>query len=92
MDNKFMIRLHRCLIRFFHKVSSLSAPTTDAEKLISGVVEAERPTFQDMEIIAESQAYTNMWVDLLMFLCAVAGLHQLDHNFTIRNICFKIYV
>ncbi|KAK9049888.1 hypothetical protein SSX86_031143, partial [Deinandra increscens subsp. villosa] len=37
---------HRCLIRFFHKVASRSAPATDTEKLISGVLEAERPTFR----------------------------------------------
>ncbi|KAH6756597.1 tetratricopeptide repeat protein [Perilla frutescens var. hirtella] len=39
---------HRCLIKFFHKVSSMPAPVTDAEKLIWGVLEAERPAFSQL--------------------------------------------
>nr|KAJ0198187.1 hypothetical protein LSAT_V11C700376670 [Lactuca sativa] len=37
---------HRCLIRFFHKMASRLAPVTGGEKLISGVLEAERPTIR----------------------------------------------
>ena len=33
-------------IRFFHKVASMPAPATDTEKLICGVIEAERRTFR----------------------------------------------
>lgn len=33
-------------IKFFHKVSSMPAPVTDAEKLIWGVIQAERPAFR----------------------------------------------
>ncbi|XP_034696191.1 N-terminal acetyltransferase A complex auxiliary subunit NAA15 isoform X1 [Vitis riparia] len=39
---------HRCLIRFFHKVSSMDAPVTDTEKLIWSVLEAERPSFSQL--------------------------------------------
>ncbi|XP_073048390.1 N-terminal acetyltransferase A complex auxiliary subunit NAA15-like [Primulina eburnea] len=52
---KHMMRLdadssetHRCLIKFFHKVGSLPAPVTDTEKLIWGVLEAERPSFSQL--------------------------------------------
>ncbi|KAJ6327510.1 hypothetical protein OIU78_014391 [Salix suchowensis] len=34
---------HRCLIRFFHKVGTMTAPVTDTEKLVWSVLEAERP-------------------------------------------------
>lgn len=33
-------------MKFFHKVGSMSTPITDAEKLIWGVIEAERPAFR----------------------------------------------
>lgn len=33
-------------IKFFHKIDSLPTPVTDTEKLIWGVLEAERPTFR----------------------------------------------
>lgn len=33
-------------IRFFHKVASMPAPATDAEKLIRGVLDAEQPYFR----------------------------------------------
>ncbi|PWA92875.1 N-alpha-acetyltransferase 15, NatA auxiliary subunit [Artemisia annua] len=36
-------------LRFFHKVASRSAPATDGEKLILGVIEAERPTFSRLK-------------------------------------------
>ncbi|KAJ6700855.1 N-TERMINAL ACETYLTRANSFERASE-RELATED [Salix koriyanagi] len=34
---------HRCLVRFFHKVGTMTSPVTDAEKLVWSVLEAERP-------------------------------------------------
>ncbi|CAN0878301.1 N-terminal acetyltransferase A complex auxiliary subunit NAA15 [Linum grandiflorum] len=39
---------HRCLIRFFHKVDSMTAPVTDAEKLIWSVLEAERASLSHL--------------------------------------------
>ncbi|CAH1416312.1 unnamed protein product [Lactuca virosa] len=47
---------HRCLMRFFHKVASRPAPVTDGEKLISGVLEAERPTFKDITSAARTHS------------------------------------
>ncbi|XP_027343975.1 N-terminal acetyltransferase A complex auxiliary subunit NAA15 isoform X2 [Abrus precatorius] len=39
---------HRCLIKFFHKVGSMTAPVTDCEKLIWSVLEAERQTISQL--------------------------------------------
>ncbi|XWS16387.1 hypothetical protein CRYUN_Cryun34aG0082900 [Craigia yunnanensis] len=39
---------HRCLIKFFHKMGSMSAPVTDAEKLVWTVLEAERPSISQL--------------------------------------------
>lgn len=44
-------KLHLLQIRFFHKVSSMAAPVTDTEKLISNVLEAERPSFRSSWIL-----------------------------------------
>ncbi|KAI3463358.1 hypothetical protein Pfo_020021 [Paulownia fortunei] len=49
---------HRCLIKFFHKVGSMPAPVTDAEKLIWGVLEAERSTFSQLHGKSLSEANT----------------------------------
>ncbi|PWA64291.1 tetratricopeptide repeat (TPR)-containing protein [Artemisia annua] len=68
---------HRCLIRFFHKVASMSAPTTDAEKLISGVVEAERPTFSQLHgksLMEANTAFLEQHKDSLMHRAAVAEM------------------
>ncbi|KAD2804477.1 hypothetical protein E3N88_37854 [Mikania micrantha] len=40
---------HCCLIKVFHNVASMTAPTTDAEKFISNVLEAERPTYRFLD-------------------------------------------
>ncbi|KAL9269242.1 N-terminal acetyltransferase A complex auxiliary subunit NAA15-like protein [Drosera capensis] len=40
---------HRCLIRFFNKVSSMPAPASDAERLVSNVLEAERQTISQLQ-------------------------------------------
>ncbi|GMI93831.1 mutant,snc1-enhancing 6, EMBRYO DEFECTIVE 2753, OMISHA, NAA15 [Hibiscus trionum] len=40
---------HRCLIKFFHKVDSMHAPVTDAEKLVWSVLEAERPSISQLQ-------------------------------------------
>ncbi|MQK89975.1 hypothetical protein EI007_26165, partial [Escherichia coli] len=39
---------HSCLIKFFHKVGSISVPVTDSEKLIWRVLEAERSTISQL--------------------------------------------
>ncbi|KAJ8427132.1 hypothetical protein Cgig2_033942 [Carnegiea gigantea] len=39
---------HRCLIRFFNKVSSMPAPVSDAERLVWSVLEAERPAISQL--------------------------------------------
>lgn len=75
---------HRCLIRFFHKVASLSLPVTDAEKLISGVIEAERPTFSQLHEKSLTEA-NNLFLekhkDSLMHRAAVAEMvYTLEPN------------
>ncbi|KAL3631842.1 N-alpha-acetyltransferase 16, NatA auxiliary subunit [Castilleja foliolosa] len=40
---------HRSLIKFFSKVGSMPDPLTDAEKIIWGVLEAERLTFSQLQ-------------------------------------------
>ncbi|XP_071713838.1 N-terminal acetyltransferase A complex auxiliary subunit NAA15-like [Rutidosis leptorrhynchoides] len=75
---------HRCLIRFFHKVASRSAPTTDGEKLISGVVEAERPTFSQLQgktLVEANTVFLEQHKDSLMHRVAVAEMiYCLDPN------------
>ncbi|KAF1859666.1 hypothetical protein Lal_00010250 [Lupinus albus] len=44
---------HRCLIKFFHKVGSVNAPVTDTEKLIWGVLEAERQTISGLFLCSQ---------------------------------------
>ncbi|KAI7743200.1 hypothetical protein M8C21_020556, partial [Ambrosia artemisiifolia] len=68
---------HRCLIRFFHKVASRPAPTTDAEKLISGVLEAERPTFSqlhDNSLMEANKVFLEQHKDSLMHRAAAAEM------------------
>ncbi|XP_078432271.1 tetratricopeptide repeat (TPR)-containing protein [Wolffia australiana] len=47
---------HRCLIKFFHKLGSMGAPDTDAEKLIWQVLEAERPNISQLQGMSMEQA------------------------------------
>ncbi|XP_076930942.1 N-terminal acetyltransferase A complex auxiliary subunit NAA15-like [Bidens hawaiensis] len=68
---------HRCLIRFFHKVASRPAPTTDTEKLISGVLEAERLTFsqlQNKSLMEINAAFLEQHKDSLMHWAAAAEM------------------
>ncbi|CAH1422579.1 unnamed protein product [Lactuca virosa] len=68
---------HRCLIRFFHKVASRPAPVTDGEKLISGVLEAERPTFSqlhDKSLMEANTIFLEQHKDSLMHRAAVAEM------------------
>ncbi|KAL0441577.1 UNVERIFIED_CONTAM: N-terminal acetyltransferase A complex auxiliary subunit NAA15 [Sesamum radiatum] len=81
---KHMVRLdadnpdtHRCLIKFFHKVGSMLAPVTDAEKLIWGVLEAERPTFTQLQgksLIEANALFLEKHRDSLAHRAAVAEM------------------
>ncbi|KAK4428066.1 N-terminal acetyltransferase A complex auxiliary subunit NAA15 [Sesamum alatum] len=81
---KHMVRLdadnpdtHRCLIKFFHKVGSMLAPVTDAEKLIWGVLEAERPTFSQLQgksLIEANTLFLEKHRDSLTHRAAVAEM------------------
>lgn len=75
---------HRCLIRFFHKVASLSSPVTDAEKLISGVLEAERLTFSQVHektLLGANTLFLEKYGDSLMHRAAVAEMmYTLEPN------------
>ncbi|XVF25039.1 hypothetical protein REPUB_Repub13aG0179400 [Reevesia pubescens] len=73
---------HCCLIKFFHKVSSMAAPVTDAEKLVWSVLEAERPSISQLQEKTLSEA-NNVFLgnheDSLMHRVAVAEmLYTLD--------------
>ncbi|XP_024979709.1 N-terminal acetyltransferase A complex auxiliary subunit NAA15-like isoform X2 [Cynara cardunculus var. scolymus] len=68
---------HRCLIRFFHKVASRSTPTTDAEKLVFGVLEAERPTFSQLHgksLMEANAVFLEQHKDSLMHRAAAAEM------------------
>ncbi|XP_012073296.1 N-terminal acetyltransferase A complex auxiliary subunit NAA15 isoform X2 [Jatropha curcas] len=75
---------HRCLIRFFHKVGSLAAPVTDAEKLIWSVLEAERPSISQLHeksLIDANKVFLEKHKDSLMHRAAVAEmLYVLEPN------------
>ncbi|KAD2806185.1 hypothetical protein E3N88_39562 [Mikania micrantha] len=68
---------HRCLLRFFHEVASMPAPVTDVEKLISGVLEAERPTFSQLHgksLMEANFIFLEQHKDSLLHRAAVAEL------------------
>ncbi|XP_030488392.2 N-terminal acetyltransferase A complex auxiliary subunit NAA15 [Cannabis sativa] len=68
---------HRCLIKFFHKVDSMPTPVTDAEKLISSVLEAERPTISGLHeksLIEANKIFLEKHKDSLMHRAAAAEL------------------
>ncbi|PWA97460.1 N-alpha-acetyltransferase 15, NatA auxiliary subunit [Artemisia annua] len=68
---------HRCLLRFFHKVASRPAPATDGEKLILGVIEAERPTFSKLHgksLVEANTVFLEQHKDSLMHRAAVAEM------------------
>ncbi|KAL6568104.1 N-alpha-acetyltransferase 16, NatA auxiliary subunit [Orobanche hederae] len=68
---------HRCLIKFFTKVGSMPAPLTDAEKLISRVLEAERPTFSQLHgksLIEANTLFLETHRDSLRHRAAVAEM------------------
>ncbi|KAA3479374.1 N-alpha-acetyltransferase 16, NatA auxiliary subunit [Gossypium australe] len=68
---------HRCLIKFFHKVGSMPAPVTDAEKLVWSVLEAERPSIsqlQEKTLIEANKVFLGKHEDSLMHRVAVAEM------------------
>ncbi|KAK6148908.1 hypothetical protein DH2020_016433 [Rehmannia glutinosa] len=68
---------HRCLIKFFTKVGSMPAPVTDAEKLIWGVIEAERPTISQLHgksLIEANTLFLEKHRDSLRHRAAVAEM------------------
>ncbi|XP_009778993.1 N-terminal acetyltransferase A complex auxiliary subunit NAA15 [Nicotiana tabacum] len=81
---KYLMRLdaddpksHLCLIKFFHKIDSLPTPVTDTEKLIWGVLEAERPTFSQLHgksLIDANNTFLEKHRESLMHRAAVAEL------------------
>ncbi|KAJ0960818.1 hypothetical protein J5N97_001267 [Dioscorea zingiberensis] len=50
---------HRCLIKFFHKISNFSTPVTDSEKLVWNVLDAERQNISQLyeNSLAEANEY-----------------------------------
>ncbi|KAJ8553366.1 hypothetical protein K7X08_024044 [Anisodus acutangulus] len=68
---------HMCLIKFFHKVDSLPTPVTDTEKLIWGVLEAERPAFSQLHgksLIEANNTFLEKHRECLMHRAVVAEL------------------
>ncbi|KAK6124901.1 hypothetical protein DH2020_041362 [Rehmannia glutinosa] len=68
---------HRCLIKFFTKVGSMPAPVTDTEKLIWGVLEAERPTISQLHgksLIEANTLFLEKHRDSLRHRAAVAEM------------------
>lgn len=68
---------HRCLIRFFSKVSSMPAPATDAEILVSKVLEAERQNIsqlQDGTLSDVNSLFLKKHEDSLMHRAAAAEM------------------
>ncbi|KAG1346243.1 N-terminal acetyltransferase A complex auxiliary subunit NAA15 [Cocos nucifera] len=68
---------HRCLIRFFHEVSSFPAPRTDTEKLIWSVLESEQPDISQLHgrsLIEVNQSFLEKHKDSLMHRTAAAEM------------------
>ncbi|XP_022764662.1 N-terminal acetyltransferase A complex auxiliary subunit NAA15-like isoform X3 [Durio zibethinus] len=75
---------HRCLIKFFHKLGSMPAPLTDAEKLVWSVLEAERPSISQLQEKTLSEAnkvFLGKHEESLMHIVVVAEmLYTLEHT------------
>ncbi|KAI0487862.1 hypothetical protein KFK09_027685 [Dendrobium nobile] len=68
---------HRCLIKFFHRISSLSAPVTDLEKLIWNVLEAERiniSLLHGKSLVEVNKSFLEKHKDSLMHRVAAAEM------------------
>ncbi|XP_074275958.1 N-terminal acetyltransferase A complex auxiliary subunit NAA15 [Silene latifolia] len=73
---------HRCLIRFFNKVSSMPAPVSDAERLVWNVLEAERPAISQVHeksLLDANMLFLKNHEESLMHRAAAAEmLHLLE--------------
>ncbi|KAL3610584.1 hypothetical protein D5086_001604 [Populus alba] len=68
---------HRCLVRFFHTVGTMTAPMTDTEKLVWSVLEAERPLISQLHEKSLTEAnmiFFEKHEDSLMHRAAVAEM------------------
>ncbi|KAJ8756060.1 hypothetical protein K2173_024607 [Erythroxylum novogranatense] len=68
---------HRCLIRFFHKVDSMTAPVTENEKLIWSVLEAERPSISQLHeksLVEANNIFLDKHKDSMMHRAAAAEM------------------
>lgn len=68
---------HRCLLKFFHVVSSMAAPATDSEKLIWTVLEAERPEISHLHgksLLEANESFLDKHKDSLMHRAAAAEM------------------
>ncbi|KAJ7011721.1 N-terminal acetyltransferase A complex auxiliary subunit NAA15-like [Populus alba x Populus x berolinensis] len=68
---------HRCLVRFFHTVGTMTAPVTDTEKLVWSVLEAERPLISQLHEKSLTEAnmiFFEKHEDSLMHRAAVAEM------------------
>ncbi|XP_050384710.1 N-terminal acetyltransferase A complex auxiliary subunit NAA15 [Argentina anserina] len=66
---------HRSLIKFFHKVDSMPAPTSDTETLIWSVLGAERPLISQLQgnsLVEANMNFLKNHQDSLMHRAAVA--------------------
>ncbi|XP_022728589.1 N-terminal acetyltransferase A complex auxiliary subunit NAA15-like [Durio zibethinus] len=64
-------------IKFFHKLGSMPAPLTDAEKLVWSVLEAERPSISQLQEKTLSEAnkvFLGKHEESLMHIVAVAEM------------------
>ncbi|GAB2269440.1 N-alpha-acetyltransferase 16, NatA auxiliary subunit [Dionaea muscipula] len=68
---------HRCLIRFFNKVNTMPVPVSDAELLVSSVLEAERSTISQLDeksLTDVNLLFLQKHKDSLMHRAAVAEM------------------
>lgn len=68
---------HRCLIKFFHKISSSSSPVTDADKLIWNVLEAEKINLSQLHgisLVEVNRSFLEKHKDSLLHRVAVAEM------------------
>ncbi|OWM78206.1 hypothetical protein CDL15_Pgr015025 [Punica granatum] len=81
---------HRCLIKFFHGVSSMVSPVTDSEKLIWTVLEEERPTISQLHgksLMEANDSFLEKHKDSLLHRAAAAEmLYVLEPNSKSRAI------
>ncbi|KAJ0977810.1 hypothetical protein J5N97_013284 [Dioscorea zingiberensis] len=68
---------HRCLIRFFHKITNSAAPVTNSEKLIWRVLDAERPDISQLNgksLVEANNSFLEDNKDSLMHRAAAAEM------------------